>query len=419
MRPENPTYTMSVATRRPLSVIRKVVLAVALAPVLWLATSTSIDGVLATRAPALVLKWAPWSSIARITLSNAELNTGQAVSRSVLIHARTLAQQALDRSPIQSAAAGAIGLSDLVAGNEANARSAFAYAERLSRRDLPTQIYWIETSVAHGDVHGALRHYDVAMRVSVASRAMLGNIVIAASAQPQVATELAKVLRMRPLWLPEFYQRLMGQGDNPTSLLHIASTMGFDARNPAQAPFVSMTLNRLVALGAYRDAQILYERSIGEPDEAIRNGGFERPNRLQPFDWTVAGEPTYSGIIETRAGWPGDNVLTVTGTEANDVARQLLLLAPGRYRLDAKTANVRQEPETRPRLNITCVSGQKIVASIPFAPAGTSPASMTGQFVVPANCPAQWLTLRNTPAFDPVESEPWIDDITVRRTAGT
>ncbi|MEG8026196.1 hypothetical protein QP162_20820 [Sphingomonas aurantiaca] len=69
--------------------------------------------------------------------------------------------------------------------------------------------------MTRGDIRAALHHYDVAMSVPVKSRAMLGNILIAASAEPNVATELAKLLKTQPRWLPEFYQRLMGQGKIP------------------------------------------------------------------------------------------------------------------------------------------------------------------------------------------------------------
>ncbi|TCQ02858.1 hypothetical protein [Sphingomonas sp. PP-CC-3A-396] len=381
---------------------------------LWLSMAVSFDGVFSRRDPTVALQWAPWSSAAKVVLSTS-LATNNPTDAAAIAEARTLAQQALNRSPVQASAARAIGVSALSARNNEAARRAFTYAARLSRRDLPTELYWIEANVTRGDIRGALHHYDIAMNVSVKSRAMLGNILIAASAETDVANELAKLLKTQPRWLPEFYQRLMGQGENPATLFHIANVMAFDARDPGQAPFVSMALNRLVALGAYENARALYSRSVGGPNETVRNAGFERANRLQPFDWTIASEPTYSGIIETRTGWPHGNVLTVTGTEANDVARQLLLLVPGQYRLAADTANVRQERETRPLLTIMCVSNNRALASMPFAAAGAKPAVMQGTFTVPANCPAQWITIRNTPSFDPVDSDPWIDRIVVQR----
>jgi len=372
------------------------------------------------------LRWAPWSSQAKIVESTAlatgtsaatatATGSGTTADPATITKARTLAQQALERSPVQASAARAIGVAALSAQDNATAGRAFTYAARLSRRDLPTELYWIESNVTRGDIRAALHHYNIAMSVSVKSRAMLGNILIAASAEPNVANELAKLLKTQPRWLPEFYQRLMGQGENPATLSHIANVMAFDARDPGQAPFVSMALNRLVALGAYDNARALYRRSVGGADETVRNASFERSNHLQPFDWIIASEPTYSGIIETRGGWPHGNVLTVTGTEANDVARQLLLLVPGQYRLSADTANVRQERETRPLLTISCVSDNRAVMSAPFAAAGAKPAAMQGMFTVPANCPAQWIAIRNTPSFDPVDSDPWIDRIVVQR----
>ena len=408
----------------------KVAVGLVLIVLLWLSVAVSFEGVFARRDPVVALRWAPWSAQAKIVQSTAlatdtatdtagsaatATGAGTAADPATIAKARTLAQQALDRSPVQASAARAIGVAALSARDNATAGRAFTYAARLSRRDLPTELYWIESNVTRGDIRAALHHYDVAMSVSVKSRAMLGNILIAASAEPNVATELAKLLKTQPRWLPEFYQRLMGQGENPATLAHIANVMAFDGRDPGQAPFVSMTLNRLVALGAYGEARTLYRRSVGGADETVRNASFERANTLQPFDWIIASEPTYSGIIETRTGWPHGNVLTIAGTEANDVARQLLLLVPGQYRLSADTANVRQERETRPLLTINCVSDNRAVMSAPFAAAGAKPAAMQAMFTVPANCPAQWIAIRNTPSFDPVDSDPWIDRIVVQR----
>lgn len=408
----------------------KVAVGLVLIVLLWLSVAVSFEGVFARRDPVVALRWAPWSAQAKIVQSTAlatdtatdtagsaatATDAGTAADPATIAKARTLAQQALDRSPVQASAARAIGVAALSARDNATAGRAFTYAARLSRRDLPTELYWIESNVTRGDIRAALHYYDVAMSVSVKSRAMLGNILIAASAEPNVATELAKLLKTQPRWLPEFYQRLMGQGENPATLAHIANVMAFDGRDPGQAPFVSMTLNRLVALGAYGEARTLYRRSVGGADETVRNASFERANTLQPFDWIIASEPTYSGIIETRTGWPHGNVLTIAGTEANDVARQLLLLVPGQYRLSADTANVRQERETRPLLTISCVSDNRAVMSAPFAAAGAKPAAMQGMFTVPANCPAQWIAIRNTPSFDPVDSDPWIDRIVVQR----
>jgi hypothetical protein len=394
--------------------LRKGAIVLLLLFVAWFATATAISGVLPNRAPAVTLQWAPWSTAARIALSNAMIGDVQSAPPAVTIRARTLAQQALDRSPVQAAAARLIGLGDLLTADEAGSRKAFAYAERLSRRDLPTELYWIETNVSRGDIPGALHHYDIAMRTSVQSRVTLGNILIAAAAQPGVATELTRLLKTQPRWLPEFYQRLMGQGENPVTLHSIARAMAFDGRDPRQAPFVAMALQRLVVLGAYAEAQDLYRRSLHTPATTVRNAGFEQPNRLQPFDWTISDDPSHTGVVETRAGWSGGNVLTVTGAEASDVARQLLLLTPGRYTLRALTANVRAAPETRPLVTIACANGAT-VATVPFAAAEARPAMMAGSFTVPADCPAQWLAIRNTPSFDPVDSDPWIDNIVVQR----
>lgn len=384
---------------------------------LWLAVAASLDGVLATRAPAVVLRWAPWSSAAKVAMGNALVSNGQGATPAQVAQATRYAQQALNRAPSSAAAARVLGLATLMGGHEGQGRAAMTYAEQMSRRDLATELYWIESEVARGNIHAALHHYDVAMRTTVKSRELLGNVVITAASEAPVARELALLLASRPNWWPEFYQRLMGQGENADSLLLIARAMRFDARDPNQTQFIAMALKRMIQLGAYDRADALYRQAARTGGQPIRDGGFDGPNRLQPFDWDLSDEPTHMAIVETRPGWRGGNVLTVTGTENDIVARQLLLLPPGRYQLRALTANVRQETETRPVLAVTCVSGAGLTA-LPFAAAGATPAPVRGGFTVPArDCPAQWLFIRNTPSFDPVENDPWIDSIAIGRVA--
>ncbi|MFV3464693.1 hypothetical protein ACNJFH_21305, partial [Mycobacterium tuberculosis] len=84
-----------------------------------------------------------------------------------------LAQAALQRDPMSVRAVSTLAFLAAEKGNAVQAARLLAYSERLSRRDLPTQLALIETKVQANDVVGALVHYDRALRTSKTSEAIL------------------------------------------------------------------------------------------------------------------------------------------------------------------------------------------------------------------------------------------------------
>ncbi|KQN00006.1 hypothetical protein [Sphingomonas sp. Leaf25] len=374
----------------------------------WLSLAVTVDQVLGRSVPGIAARWAPWAAGWRIQSATHKLIDGNPTP-ALRAQAAAESRAAINRAPLRAAAARLLGTTQLLEGSQAV--GAYRYAHRLSRRDLPTQLYLIETKVAANDVAGALRHYDIAMRTNVTSRAMLGDILINASDTPEIAQALGRLLATRPAWLPEFYQRFAAQAKNPAAILIVAGALDFRGDRDEDAEFITMALERLVQLGAVGDAEHYYQRVTRTTDRIalIRNGGFERPNRFQPFDWIIASEPTHSGIVERRPNARGV-ALTLTGNESHAIARQLLVLHPGRYRITATVGNVPQAVEERPKLVLSCQSGAAI-ATLPFAAVGEKPRRLEAGFTVPQGCEAQWLDIVNTPAFDGEPADPWIDDI--------
>jgi len=154
----------------------------------------------------------------------------------------------------------------------------------------------------------------------------------------------------------------------------------------------------------------------GTGDLALRNGGFEAPNRFAPFDWSIASEPGYTGIIERRSDAPG-TVLTLGGSESGEIARQLLVLRPGRYQISFVSANIPQAIEERPKITLKCLSGISVM-SMPFSAASDTARKTLATFTVPeSGCSAQWIGVQSAASFDSPPSLPWIDSITITRGA--
>ncbi|MCB8835101.1 hypothetical protein LJD42_26475, partial [Escherichia coli] len=138
------------------------------------------------------------------------------------------ASDALARSPVDARAARVLGLFDALRARNRAAQFAFYYAQRLSRRDLPTQMWLIEQSVDQNDIPSALSHYHIAMRTSQTSRAILIPVLADAAENPAVAKPLAQLLRQRPNWWLDFYDSAVPKISSPISLALIVSALHFN-----------------------------------------------------------------------------------------------------------------------------------------------------------------------------------------------
>ena len=105
----------------------------------------------------------------RITARAAAALAGPTATLAERRRADALAVEAIRQDPTAIDAVTTLGVNAQVRGDTAKARRTFAFAERLSRRNLIVQLWAIEDSVQRGDVGGALRHYDTALRVKPAA----------------------------------------------------------------------------------------------------------------------------------------------------------------------------------------------------------------------------------------------------------
>ena len=69
-------------------------------------------------------------------------------------------------------------------GDREKADAIFRYSSQLSRRELRPRLWQIEAAVARGDIAGALRQYDIALRTSKEAGPLLYPTLGAAMAEP-------------------------------------------------------------------------------------------------------------------------------------------------------------------------------------------------------------------------------------------
>ncbi len=401
--------------------IRNVILAVAGVALFWLSLASAVSLVLGGNNPALSV---------RLGLPSAEAKAAQALeivsrppsSPEQIRRASRLAQAALRREPGNVVAIVVLGTVASLQKRDDLAAGLFAYSERLSRHNTITQLWLIENRVGAGDIGGALIHYDRLMSVKPAYRQTLIPILVQASSDPAVSRILAGVMARRPPWWTDALVPLIFQSANPIVTLPILmQRLRLDASQSAERPLIAAAITRLAGAGAFDEAYTLYLRSGGTRlvgSEHVRNGGFEAGNRLPPFDWELYNEDGRAAVIQPhQTGGSGKSLfLYVDPDHPGVLARQLLLLAPGSYRLSVESGNIgRDEPE-RPQLRISCAAGTEGTPFLNFhLPVSDEAGGRTrSDFTVPTGCSAQWLSLASGPGSGVQDSPPWIDAVSIQ-----
>lgn len=181
--------------------------------------------------------------------------------------------------------------------------------------------------------------------------------------------------------------------------------------NPAEAAaWQSKLITKLVEQGQYAKAHSVWRSIAGVTGSAggIFNPGFVRTSDPPPFNWAFANsggvaDPSEGGRLEVIYFGRGDAVL----------AEQLLLLAPGPYRL---SMDVSEGPGEGGEIawTLTCVPRSEPFFRLPVERKG----ALAGSFAVPAGCAAQWLRLTGLPGDFPRSQEFTIGKLSLVRGAG-
>jgi hypothetical protein len=332
--------------------------------------------------------------------------------------ARQLALRALERDPTRANAWRVLGFAEGIRGRTELATRVLRIAERTSRRDLALQLWLIEERVAQNDIPGALHHYDIALRTSRSSADILLPILSSATASDPIVVPLARLLLSNPPWRREFLQKLAEtapSGDNVAELFVILTRNG----SPPESDLVVHTVHHLVNRGHFAGAWHIYRLARRPSPSALllRNGDFQSENPVPPFDWRLESNSALSAErrILDETGRAPVLVVNAASGQGGVAAQQLLILPRGRYTLSARSGPV---PGTEPAelaLTVGCVRPPSLtLLRLDLATAqGRVPAS-SGQFEVPAGCPAQWLSVAVAPDFDPGAIAAWVGSVALR-----
>lgn len=205
------------------------------------------------------------------------------------------------------------------------------------------------------------------------------------------APQLKQFFRTSPEFEAPVLYELAGDPNDTDLILALWSG---STETPIQAPdWKGRLIARLVEQGEFARAYSVWSRLSGVAQRrgGIFNTTFSKLSVPAPFNWTFSSS---GGVVEPTDG--GRLQVIYFGRQDAVLAEQLLLLAPGRYRLSMEITGGSAE-QSSVSWTIRCVPGRQVLSELSLG-RERAKRQLEVDFSVPAGgCPAQRLQLTGTP----------------------
>lgn len=265
-----------------------------------------------------------------------------------------------------------------LAGDTPAAIALYRAARLRDPRDPAARILLADLELRSGAVSQGLANLVAIRRIAPRQAAPVVPALAAFARSPGAAEQIRPVLARDPQLADAVLGELAADPANAGLILSLAPAPGPGARPSWQARLVETS----VGAGRVAEARRLWSRFNAvpeQPGQLIFDPVFTNAGPPPPFNWQLTSGA--AGVAERRPG--GGLALLHFGREPTVLARQLLQLPAGRYRLAAEFDR-RPEPG-RLEWRLQCV-GQQAAASFP-AEAGS------GALTATPGCPGWWLEL--------------------------
>ncbi len=310
---------------------------------------------------------------------------------------RRLALASLEGQALNPRAMRQLGISTTAEGRTSLGRRQMALAAQISRRDLPTQLWFSQQCAVSNDFGCVMRHLDVALTTRSAGFALLFPIIREGLGDAKFQQAMAPYLRDGRPWMAKFIFD-SANTDKVVELsraLQVAGKMPDDPEYQSSARFV---VQRLGETGNYAELPRLAPLFGKDVAAATRGLGFAGANidqQLVPLSWELVTDPVaISGFEQKPGGGTYALAARVDADKSAVVARKLLFLQPGLYRADIRGEVDRNAKDALASMSLSCLSGggSTSIGTVPFA---RNKARAASEIVsIDKSCPVQAIEIR-------------------------
>lgn len=263
-------------------------------------------------------------------------------------------------------------------------------ARKRNPRSREARLLAVDVNLATNDIAAAVGDLEVLRRLMAAQRAVFDETLVLLADHPD--TRLATLGAVKEEATSKMILvGLAKAGAGPAALIEAMQTMALDARLGADPGTVNAVTQPLITAENFEAAFRVWSKLVGEKVDpsGLRDPQFQQ-DLPPPFGWQLT-----SGRDASVAADPAGLVGQAYGRRSANLARQLLILPPGSYRLELEVT----EPTGLVEVVLRCLTDGEIAKQR----LGAAGVNRVG-FTVPEGCRAQWLEL-GARASDPPRSE--------------
>ena len=294
-----------------------------------------------------------------------------------------------------------------LSGDVAQARHAFEAAQWRDPRSLPAAYFLADQSVREGKIGPGLRQIAALARLSPNGGQTAGPYIASFAANPANWPVLRRTFRANPGLAEPAFDTLSSKIETVPALLALADSQAFTPR----ASWFPRLLDTLIKAEQYDRAQSIWARaSKVRGAELLHDASFTDKVSLPPFNWALTSNAV--GLAERQP--VGRLHVLYYGQEDGLLATQLLTLSPGPYRLNYKFLGGSSAGEGGLTWSVWCDKASSALASVTVRQG----AEHGLKFVVPADCPAQWLRLSGASGDIAQQIDVTIGGLDLRQGAG-
>jgi hypothetical protein len=366
--------------------------------------------------PGLAAAIAPYLSMPRSRL--ADVAFAMAVQGGHLGNAEPLAKEAALLDPLNAAPIRTLGYVYRNRKDDKRADRFFAYAFRLTRRDIGVNMDYVMEAAKRGDAEKTIHYFDIALRTSRAGWDRLFPIIYQISGDPTVVPALANVLRNDPQWKWPFLDGLVRRGPNPVVAARLFQAL--ETHGPlVNDDLYRALIGRLIDTGHYSEAFARYRvLATSKGVHSLTNGDFERRPLAVPFEWTR----TLDDAIDTGVGKNPDKALgssfyfKIPSGSDGELLRLLAVTDPGPQRFLALVGPSLRGVPGNLTFDAECLdTGGTIGHMVVARPASGLHAF---PFTVPSACQAIRLYIRASADDSGDAWVSWLDQLTLQAVIG-
>lgn len=369
--------------------------------------NAAVDALAKTNPDAAARLWKAHPAV-QISYALKEIGLAARAGRPVPVSIFAEVDEAAAKSPLSAEPYLVHGVQAQMSGDADRARRAFLAAQWRDPRSLPAAYFLAEYYFRNARPLQGLEQTAVLARLSPQGIGTIAPFVAAYARERANWPQIRALFRSQEGLEDGVLAALAGDAGNVDALLAVA-----DSRHRrADSPWLPVLLNSLVADGKYTRARSVWASVSGAkmaPGALIYDPGFSSPEPPPPFNWTLTA--TNVGLAERQ---PGQRLHVIFyGNQDGVLARQLLLLRPGKYQLQMKVFGSPAYPEAL-RWSIRCDKASEPIAIAPLP----NLANRGLVFEVRGDCPAQWIELTGRAGDVAQQSDVTMGALSLTRAGG-